>query len=55
VMVKNINPSGSSSPRWLTNAQGRLFFSAYDPVHGRELWKSEGTSERTTLVRDIWR
>ena len=32
---------------------GTLFFEAYDPVHGRELWKSDGTRAGTTLVKDI--
>jgi ELWxxDGT repeat protein len=30
-----------------------LFFTAYDGINGRELWKSDGTVEGTTLVADI--
>jgi ELWxxDGT repeat protein len=37
----------------LTNVNGTLFFAATDGVHGRELWKSDGTEAGTALVRDI--
>ncbi|MDJ0719178.1 MAG: DUF4347 domain-containing protein [Prochloraceae cyanobacterium] len=32
---------------------GTLFFSGYDDTNGYELWKSDGTTEGTTLVKDI--
>ena len=32
---------------------GVLFFAAVDPMHGQELWRSDGTPEGTWLVRDI--
>lgn len=35
-------PNDSSWVRWLTVAGGKLFFSAYDPEHGHELWVSDG-------------
>ncbi len=58
-LVKNINPElaglppRSSTPADLANVNGTLFFRANDGTHGRELWKSEGTSTSTTLVKDI--
>ncbi|QGJ71391.1 Hypothetical protein PBC10988_30960 [Planctomycetales bacterium 10988] len=59
-MVKNINtgPAGanpelSSNPRALQNVNGTLFFGANDGSNGFELWKSDGTSAGTVLVKDI--
>jgi len=37
----------------LTNVDGTLFFAAFDPKHGEELWKSDGTPEGTVLGADI--
>jgi ELWxxDGT repeat protein len=31
---------------------GTLFFRAWDPEHGTELWKTDGTPQGTALVRD---
>jgi ELWxxDGT repeat protein len=45
-------PNGSA-PDGLTNVNGILFFTADDGVHGRELWKSDGTAAGTVLVKDI--
>jgi ELWxxDGT repeat protein len=40
-------------PLWLADANGTLFFSAFDPDHGNELWKSDGTPDGTVLVKDV--
>ncbi|WP_301337737.1 ELWxxDGT repeat protein, partial [Microcystis aeruginosa] len=61
VLVKDIRPgsyaygsySYSSSPDNLTAVGNTLFFTAFDDVNGRELWKSNGTAAGTVLVRDI--
>ena len=42
------NPAGAAN---LMNFNGELFFSASDGVHGNELWKSNGTSAGTVMVR----
>ncbi|MFN6566016.1 ELWxxDGT repeat protein [Dendronalium sp. ChiSLP03b] len=61
VLVKDIN-SGSSSSNYdnsynsastLTNINGILYFFADDGIHGLELWKSDGTTAGTVLVKDI--
>jgi ELWxxDGT repeat protein/autotransporter-associated beta strand protein len=58
-MLKDINPgSGGSSDnifehQRFVNLNGTLFFNAYDPVNGEELWKSDGTTAGTVLVKDI--
>jgi ELWxxDGT repeat protein len=60
VLVKDIysgttysgNPN-SSQPRYLTDHQGKVFFSAYDGLHGNELWMTDGTAVGTVLVKDI--
>jgi ELWxxDGT repeat protein len=48
-------PSGpSSSPRDFVASAGRsILFSAEDGIHGRELWRSDGSATGTTLLADI--
>ena len=56
-LVKDIYTGNSSTPSFLTNVGGTLFFTAIDFVYphdtGRELWKSDGTAAGTVLVKDI--
>ncbi|MEM7555416.1 MAG: ELWxxDGT repeat protein [Cyanobacteria bacterium P01_A01_bin.84] len=61
-LVKDIEPnnnfsSGSSFPNSftevLTEVNNTLFFTATDSTNGSELWKSDGSSEGTVLVKDI--
>lgn len=59
VLVKDINPGMNGSTQsidpqqWFTNVNGTLFFAANDGVHGTELWKSNGTTAGTVMVKDI--
>lgn len=57
-LVRDIAPAsaesdGSSAPRGLAALDGLLLFVADDGVHGRELWRSDGSAAGTTLVRDV--
>ncbi len=57
-LVADISPGvASSDPEELVSFEGSLIFSAVDgtvdPFHGRELWKSDGTEESTTILEDI--
>jgi ELWxxDGT repeat protein len=60
VLVKDLGPfsPGSSAynsyPHYLTNVNGTLFFAGDDGVHGTELWKSDGTTAGTVMVKDIF-
>ena len=50
----DINPgTASSDPRWMTSHGEHVYFSAYNEIYGRELWRSDGSGEGTELVKDI--
>lgn len=41
------------NPSWLTVMNGIAYYAAQDEQHGYELWRTDGTTEGTWLVRDI--
>src|SRR5262249_35770223 len=53
-LLKNVNPGTlGSSPGQIVEVGATVFFSADDNVHGREVWKTDGTAAGTALVKDI--
>jgi ELWxxDGT repeat protein len=59
-LLKNIHPSGSSSPGFTANGTpdvavvgDHLYFAATDALHGRELWRTDGTPEGTAMVAEL--
>ncbi len=65
VLVKDINPGvtaspvdgsdvpSSSAPAYLTRLGASLYFVTMNGESGYELWKSDGTEDGTTLVKDL--
>ncbi len=53
VLVKDINPSGSSDPQDMGAFGAVALFSANNGSIGQELWRSDGTSAGTYLIKDI--
>ena len=45
--------AGAQSSQTLTAVGDTLYFTAADSLHGRELWKSDGTAAGTLMVADI--
>jgi len=55
VFVKDINTGSSGSyPEKMTAVGNTLFFTADDGVHGRILWKSDGTTDGTAYVKEVF-
>lgn len=56
-LLKNIAPGLSegiyTGPNYLAKINGTFFFNANDGVNGTELWKSDGTTAGTVMLKDI--
>ncbi len=52
--VKKVE-TASSTPSEVVELNGAVYFSATDGINGRELWRSDGTRNGTTLLIDIVR
>ena len=57
-LVRDINPGlgpeeRSGEPRGFVDIGGIVFFNSFDPAHGEEIWRTDGTEEGTWLVKDL--
>lgn len=52
-LLKDINPTGDSTPSFATVIGSLLYFGADNGTIGRELWTSAGTTLSTALIKDI--
>src|SRR5689334_21019365 len=53
-LVRDIDPGATGSgPGAFAAIAGTLFFVADDGTHGFELWRSDGTTAGTAMVKDI--
>lgn len=53
-LIRSFQTDSYGGPSQSVKSGTNLFFSAYDDVHGRELWVSDGTAAGTRLVKDIY-
>ena len=53
VLLKDINPNGSSIPSKFVPFNNLLIFQADDGTTGTELWATDGSEEGTKLIKDI--
>lgn len=54
-LIADLEPGpGSSLPQGMITVGDRVYFSAYDAAHGRELWRTDGSSAGTTRVVDLY-
>lgn len=53
-LIQDINPSGDSDPNYFFEFQNKLLFTAKTASHGEELWITNGTTNGTFLLKDIY-
>jgi len=49
-----LNYLSDSNPKNLTKGDTKIYFTADDEIHGRELWVYDDISKKTSLVKDIF-
>jgi trimeric autotransporter adhesin len=54
VLLKDLNPNGSSEPNSFTKLNNSLIFRATTTTTGGELWITDGTAAGTNLIKDIY-
>ncbi|MDA0658164.1 MAG: Ig-like domain-containing protein [Planctomycetota bacterium] len=52
-LLIDINPAGDASPRDFVQLGNYAYFTAENSLSGRELWRTDGTTLGTKLVKDI--
>jgi ELWxxDGT repeat protein len=52
-ILKDINPSGSSTPHQGVMYNGMYYFTANDGTNGREIWVTDGTTAGTNMFLDL--
>jgi len=53
-MVIDANTSGGAGISLMTDANGVLYYKGNDGIHGKELWKSDGTEAGTNMIIDLY-
>lgn len=50
---RGVDMTVGSKPASFVTVGKAVYFHAEDPIHGREIWRSDGSAQGTTLLRDL--